>query len=74
MPMNLAGAYTETPCYGLPLGEPPGVPRGANFTAEQIEALVDFLLEHVVGVRPITRENCAVFFGGNMNAPACLQY
>jgi hypothetical protein len=74
MPMNLVGAYMETPCYGLPLGEPPGVSRGANFTAEEIEALVDFLLENVVGVRTITRENCAVFFGGNLNAPACLQY
>jgi hypothetical protein len=47
---------------------------GANFTAEQIEVLVDFLMEEVVGVTRITRENCAVFFRGNANNPVCLQY
>jgi hypothetical protein len=61
-------------CFGLPLGEPPGVPAGPSFSAEQIELLADFLLEHVVGVSRITRENCAAFFGGNQNAPLCLQY
>ena len=74
MPYNLAGAYTETSCYGLPLGDPPGVPAGARFTSDEVEALVDFLMEHVVGVRSITRENCALFFRGNMNYPACLRY
>ena len=74
MPYNLAGAYTETSCYGLPLGDPPGVPAGAPLTFDEVEALVDFLMEHVVGVRTITRENCALFFGGNMNHPACRRY
>ncbi len=74
MPFNLAGAYTEHACYGLPLGEPPGLPLGANFTAEQVEVLAGFLMEHVVGVRRITRENCAMFFGGNVDAPACSRY
>ena len=74
MPFNLEGAYTVHPCYSLPLGEPPDVPVGANFTAEQIETLAEFLMEHVVGVTRITRENCAVFFGGNMDAPACREY
>jgi hypothetical protein len=74
MPFNLAGAYTETPCYGLPLGEPPDVGRGAGLTAEQLLKLVDFLEEEVVGVRRITRENCGAFFGGNVDAPLCRQY
>jgi hypothetical protein len=74
MPFNLEGAYTEVPCHGLPLGEVPGVPAGANFTAEQVETLVEFLVEHVVGVTRITRENCATFYGGNINAPGCREY
>jgi hypothetical protein len=74
MPYNLAGAYTETACYGFPLGEPSDVARGAGLTAEQLTKLVDFLMENVVGVRRITRENCAAFFGGNLDAPLCRQY
>lgn len=74
MPFNLAGAYTETACYGLPLGSPPIAGGGAGFTAEQIDVLVAFLVEQVIGVTRITRENCAVFFGGNPDAPGCLQY
>lgn len=73
MPYNLVTAYTETPCYALPLGPAP-VARGADFTAEQMQQLVDFLLSHVVGVRNISRENCAAFFGGNLDAPACREY
>ncbi len=75
MPYNLAGAYTETACYGLPVGEaPPEVIQGAVFTADELATLVDFLIENVVGVTKITRENCGAFFGGNPNVPSCLQY
>lgn len=74
MPYNLAGAYTEVSCYDIPLGEPPGVNRGARFTGEQIDTLVDFLLEHVVGQATITRENCGAFFGGNIDGPLCRKY
>ena len=75
MPMNLAGAYLEVACYGMPIGEvPEGVLAGASFTAEEIESLVDFLMEHVVGQTTITRENCSLFFGGNLNAPLCFQF
>jgi len=74
MPFNLAGAYTETPCYGIPLGAPPDVPEGARFTKEEVDALTDFLFEHVLGERRITRENCALFFDGNDRAPLCRQY
>jgi hypothetical protein len=74
MPFNLAGAYTQTPCYGIPLGPPTDVNRGAGFTAPQIAKLVDFLTTNVVGVTKITKENCAAFFDGDTNSPLCQQY
>lgn len=74
MPYNLAGAYTETQCYGIPLGEPQDVNRGAGLKAEQIAKLVDFLEKDVVGVKKITRENCGAFFDGNADAPLCQQF
>jgi len=75
MPAHLAGAYTEIACFEAPLGPVPGdIILTGQFTQEQVDLLVDFLMQNVVGVTRITRENCATFFGGNMNAPACLQY
>jgi hypothetical protein len=74
MPFNLVGAYTQTPCYGIPLGPPADVSRGAGFTAVQIGKLVDFLTASVVGVTKITRENCAAFFDGDANSPLCQQF
>ena len=75
MPYNVRGAYTEVACYGLPVGEVPDGMGGAGLiTVEEVEALADFLMEYVVGERRITRENCAVFYGGNPNSPRCLQY
>lgn len=75
MPYNLKGAYTEVACYGLPPGDMPGEVTGQGFlAAEELETLVDFLLEYAVGKRKITRENCAAFYGGNLEARGCLQY
>jgi len=75
MPFNLTGAYSKTSCYGLPPGEVPAEVKGAGgFTAEELESLVNFLTDNVVGQRKITRDNCAVFYGGNRNSPLCLQY
>jgi len=75
MPYNLAGAYTQTACYSLPLGPPPGeVTRGAGFSADQIQVLADFLAQNVLGKPNITRENCALFNNGNANAPACRNF
>ena len=72
MPYHLIGAYTKTPCYGLPVGDVPAEVNGAGiFTAEEAAALVDFLLKHVVGKTKVTREGCAVFFGGDKNAIDC---
>lgn len=40
----LRGAYTETPCYGLPLGPAPaGTMVLGAFSAEEISALVDYI-------------------------------
>lgn len=73
MPFNLTGAYTQIECYGIPVGEVPPETAGAGgFTAEELETLVDFLFEYVVGVTRVTRQNCAAFFQGNVNAPGCL--
>jgi hypothetical protein len=75
MPMHLEGAYTEVPCYDMPLGPVPDNVTGTGvFTVEEVGSLVDFLEEHVVGVDRITRPNCAAFFGGDENARTCLQY
>jgi mono/diheme cytochrome c family protein len=50
MPAWLVGAYTEVPCYGLPKGPPPaGFDVTPVLTADEIEALVDYLMANVVG-------------------------
>jgi hypothetical protein len=72
MPYNLATAYTEHACYGMPLGPAPTtVLPGAGLTEDQINLLVNFLVTDVVGKTRVTRENCALFFGGNANALTC---
>ncbi len=77
MPTNLKGAYKETSCYGLPVGEVPGEVVGlgkGSLSAEEIQSLVDFLVKNVVGKPRITRANCALFNDGNQDAPECQQY
>lgn len=75
MPFNLAGAYRVTPCWGLPLGDPPaGTISGAQLSEEDLDVLVDFLFEYVIGVTTINRAACAVFYGGNVDSPACARY
>ena len=75
MPFSLATAYRETSCYGIPVGEPPAeAAEGVPFTADEIGALVDFLIENAVGQARITRASCAAFFGGNRDYPICAQY
>jgi len=50
MPGWLDGAYTQRPCYGFPNGP---APDGATLTpvlsANEVEALVDYLLAKIVG-------------------------
>lgn len=76
MPYHLQGAYREVSCYGIPVGDavPEGFMPGRQFSAEELDVLVDFLMEYVVGVRRLNRSACAAFFGGDLRAPVCLQY
>lgn len=75
MPAFLNGAYTETACGDAPVGEvPSNIIAMDSFSAEEIDTLVAWLEENVVGKNKITRENCALFFDGNADAPTCMQY
>ena len=50
MPGWLDGAYTEFACYGLPKGRPPaGTDLTPVLNADEIGALVDYLLAKIVG-------------------------
>ncbi len=75
MPANLKGAYSESACYGLPLGAQPAEVAGkGTMSAAQIATLADFLVKNVLGQTRITKQGCAAFNDGNVNAPECLQY
>ena len=74
MPYNLVGAYRETPCYGLPVGEfPSGTKRGARLEPDQISAMVAYLMARVVGKGDVTLEECG-FYYGDPNHGACRRY
>ena len=74
MPSHLEGAYTKVPCYGMPLGDvPQGQDVGVQMSSDDLDNLVDFLFTYVVNV-PMTREVCAVYNGGNKDAPVCKQF
>jgi mono/diheme cytochrome c family protein len=50
MPAWLDGAYTERPCHGLPKGRAPaGVVLTPVLSADEIEALLDYLTAKIVG-------------------------
>src|SRR5262245_65446921 len=50
MPSWLDGAYTERSCYGFPPGPPPdGTTLTPVLSANEVEALVDYLLASMVG-------------------------
>jgi mono/diheme cytochrome c family protein len=50
MPAWLEGAFTEVSCYGIPKGPPPaGLELTRVLSADEIEALADYLMEKVVG-------------------------
>jgi len=50
MPGWLDGAYTQRSCYGFPKGSPPaGTDLSPVLSANEIEALVDYLLAKIVG-------------------------
>jgi mono/diheme cytochrome c family protein len=74
MPFHLEAAYKTVACYGIPIPGPAAAPQGAALTAQEIDALVNFLVTNVVGQTTITRANCALFNGGNANSPVCATY
>ena len=50
MPAWLDGAYTKRPCYGLATGPAPvGTTLMPVLDADEIEALVDYLMAKIVG-------------------------
>jgi mono/diheme cytochrome c family protein len=48
MPAWLDGAYTQRPCYGF-VGAPDGMTLIPVLSADEVEALVDYLLATIVG-------------------------
>ena len=75
MPYNNSGAYAEVQCYGMPFGPVPGdlVSQGAALTSAEINDLVTYLMQWVVGAGPVSREDCG-FYYGNPNNVACGGY
>jgi hypothetical protein len=50
MPAWLDGAYTQRPCYGLPAGPAPaGTTLTPVLSADEVEALVNYLMAKMVG-------------------------
>lgn len=50
MPAWRDGAYTDSPCYGLPKGPAPaGVVLTPVLSADEIKALLDYLMAKIVG-------------------------
>jgi mono/diheme cytochrome c family protein len=49
MPAWLDGAYTQRPCYGFSAGPPPDITLIPVLSADEIEALVDYLMAKIVG-------------------------
>ena len=64
MPFNLEGAYTKTPCYGLPVGAvPETVSSGADLSEAQLDALVEFISARIKGKGSITKRECGAYYG-----------
>jgi mono/diheme cytochrome c family protein len=75
MPFHLKGAFTQRACWGKPVGNLPDNAMGAaELSEEQIDTLVAFLVDNVVGKEPVTKAKCAAFFGNNTSNPACARY
>ena len=74
MPAHRKGAYVEAECYGMPLAEFPARTQrsSADFSVEELNALVDFLFTNVVGQGTITRASCEAFNGAD--SPRCTSY
>jgi mono/diheme cytochrome c family protein len=50
MPAWLDGAYTQSPCYGLPKGPAPaGLDRTPVLSLDEVQALLDYLMAKIIG-------------------------
>ena len=63
-------AYTDGRCYGMkqadlkaPMADPP-----ATFQPREVELVVDFLMQKVVGKGPMTHAKCIEFWGSDVDA------
>lgn len=75
MPYHLQGAFTQHACWGRPLGAPPAeAVGGAELTEQQIDTLVAFFMDNVVGKEPITKAKCGMFFANGPANPVCSRY
>ncbi|MFO1185725.1 MAG: hypothetical protein U1E56_13220 [Bauldia sp.] len=74
MPYNLATSYKTTPCFGLPVGAPPGeVTPGASLGPAELDDLIAYLTERVVKKGQITKAECIRYYG-DPNNPTCAAY
>ena len=74
MPYNLAGAYTEHPCYSDSTGPvAEGAVPGASLEQSEIDDLVAYLFDRIVGKRRITKQEC-IDYHGDPAAIACADY
>jgi mono/diheme cytochrome c family protein len=66
MPSFEEGAYKVGACYGRPLGAAPDnlQPTPRTLSVEEIDAVVAYLQEHIVGHGKITREECMSYYEG----------
>lgn len=73
MPFNLKGAYTEVECYGEKGAVLEGAVPGASLEPTELDALMAYLGEKVVGKRRITKAEC-IEYHGDPEAVACADY
>ena len=64
MPSFQEGAYSVRACYGRPLGAAPDnlQPTPRTLSVDEIDALVTYLRERIVGRGRITKEECLFYF------------
>jgi hypothetical protein len=73
MPAFDPGSYTVRPCDGLPLGTPPDnlQPTPRPLSLEEIDAVIAYLQERIIGRGAITLEECMTHYD---NAADCVDY
>jgi mono/diheme cytochrome c family protein len=67
MPSFDEDAWKARPCNGLPPGTPPGYlfPAPATLTPDEIDAVVAYLRERVIGKGAVSKEECLFYYDGD---------